>query len=275
MADLAPHVSLLGGSAEFEDVRLEELDVATQNVRRRSITAGVNELAESLARIGQQQPIVVQQDGDRFTIVIGQRRYLAAKQLGWQKIKALVLQQPLSDLNRAIISLSENIQRRDLEPEDKAAAIEYLRRELGTVKAVAEWLGASEVTVRKWLGYGAVPEAIKQLVEERQISVPTAIRITQHVTDQERAIDLARRVAEIAPTSKDRDRLLTAVEDYGDRPVSVILEKAAEAREQVEIHFILPERWSRAIEEAARQQRKQPVDIAREATIEWLESRQY
>ena len=74
---------------------LESLDISDVNVRRREITADLDELAKSLDQFGLQQPIVVEPKGERFAIVVGQRRYLAAKQLGWDQMPALVLSQPL------------------------------------------------------------------------------------------------------------------------------------------------------------------------------------
>ena len=125
-------------------IPLADLDISELNVRRREITADLDDLIQSLDRFGLQQPIVVMPKGDRFSIVTGQRRYLAAKHLGWDEIHALVLAEPLDDVDATIISFSENIQRRELSAQDKADACSFLMERLGSVREVAKELGISQ-----------------------------------------------------------------------------------------------------------------------------------
>src|SRR5207244_5520739 len=103
-----------------------------------------------IERHGLQQPIVVQRvPGGKYEILIGQRRYLAYKQLRRKKIRAKIIatRDPLA---AKILSYSENVQRRDLAPRDKAEVCTYLLNELGSIRAVADEIGVSEQTVRKW-----------------------------------------------------------------------------------------------------------------------------
>jgi ParB family chromosome partitioning protein len=255
-------------------IPLERLVVAPDNVRRRNITGGVDELAENIRQLGQQQPILVEPDAEQFRIVVGQRRYLAAKQLGAPSIMALVLPRMLSDDERALISLSENMQRRDLDPEDKGRAFEYLVERLGSIDAVAKAIGTSTVTVRKWLGYRAVPEPVRKLVKEGSLTVPAAIRIARSTEDEGQAFEIAKEFASIRPVGEERDRLLAAIEEFSDRPLPVILEKARDARYSVRVTFVLPDHWARALGRAAAEEGRDPEDIAREATIEWLQARE-
>jgi ParB family chromosome partitioning protein len=271
LPNTSPAPKLLRGP--IQRIPLEQLDVSGQNVRKRSPTAGVPELAENLDEIGQQQPIVVQREGDRYRIVVGQRRYLAAKQLGWPALDAVVLDEPLSEVDRILVSLSENVQRRDLEPEDKSEAVGYLLRMLGSAKEVAHRIGVTERTVKKWLGYRAVPESIRQLVTENGLTVPAAIRIAASVDDEARALEIARHVTQFPTTSMERKRFLDALEDDSNRPLDEIQRQANEDRESVEITFVLPSRYARQIRWIARTSEREPSDVAREATIEWLESR--
>jgi sulfiredoxin len=50
------------------------------------------EIAESILQIGQQTPILVRQDGDRFVLVEGLHRLEACKQLGEQTILGYLVQ---------------------------------------------------------------------------------------------------------------------------------------------------------------------------------------
>lgn len=258
-----------------EHIPLDKLDISESNVRRRDVTGDIDNLAQSLEEIGLLYPIVVRPKGDRFEILIGQRRYLAAKQLGWDQMAARVLPETTGDVDAKVLSLSENVQRRELAPRDKADACVYLLQRLGTKTAVAERLGVSEPTVRRWLGYAAVPEALKALVEQGSLSASVATRLAQGVTDESTALAIAQRVAEMRPPKDERDRILAAAEAYADRPVDVILQRAAEMRVLTEVTFVLPERWAEAIGEASKDLAREPSDIARDATIEWLEVHRY
>ena len=50
------------------------------------------EIAESILQIGQQSPILVRQDGDRFVLVEGLHRLEACRQLGEQTIFGYLVQ---------------------------------------------------------------------------------------------------------------------------------------------------------------------------------------
>ena len=262
-------------TSDYRPIRMDQLAIAESNVRRRDITADLDQLAHSMRTIGLQQPIVVQEKGDGYAILIGQRRYLAAKQLGWEEIPAQVLGKAIDDFEAKVLSFSENVQRRELSPRDKADACSYLLDQLGTVKAVAEHLGVSEPTVRKWLQYAVVPERLKSMVEAKQITRQVATRIAQHVPDETRAAAIAEKIVEEGPTPGERERILEAVEEFPDRSVEVILERAQEKRIRKEITFVLPERWAVALERASKAFDADASDIARTATIEWLEAREY
>lgn len=253
---------------------LEALDISDVNVRRREITAELDELAKSLDQHGLYQPIVVAPNSGRFVIVIGQRRYLAAKQLGWDQIPALVLSQFPERVQATLLSFSENIQRRDLSARDKSDACSFLLRELGTVNAVAEAVGITARTVRKWLGYAAVQDPIKELVQEGGLTVPQALRITEHVDDLETAFAVANQLAR-TPIKADRDRVLESVAELPGRSAETIFRRAEAKRNQKRITFILTESSAEAIDEAAREQSTDANDIAMSATIQWLEDNKY
>lgn len=259
----------------YEEILLDELVVSESNVRRRDVTADIEELARSMNIFGLKQPIVVQPKGDKYEIIIGQRRYLAAKQLGWQRIPARIETTQLDEIQAKAISFSENVQRRDLAPRDKADACVGLLERFGTAKAVAEYLGTSEQTVRKWLGYAAVPEGLKALVETKAITVPEAIRVAQHVIDEGKAVTIARRMAEMKAPKTHRNRIIAAIEEAPERPIESIFRRAEETRLEKRITVILPEKWSLALDRAARKLDMSSNDIARDAVIEWLEVRRY
>ena len=256
----------------YINIPLEELIVSESNVRRTDIIADVEELAKSIEKHGLQQPIVVQRvDGDKYEIVIGQRRYLAYKQLRKPTIQAKVVP-PLGPLMNKVLSFSENVQRRDLAPRDKADACQYLLQELGTIRAVAEELGVSEQTVRKWVGYEGVPEELKSRVAEGKITRGQASRIWSAVSDVDRAVAISDLIVKDQPPKAQRERIFIAAEELPEQPIEAIQRRAKELEDQLEITFVLPEKWTKLITRAADESGREPSDIARDATVEWLQA---
>lgn len=256
----------------YDTVALDKLVISDSNVRRHAITADVDELARNIDMHDLQQPIVVWEKDGKFEILIGQRRYLAAKQLGWKDIPARILDEPLDEMEAKVASFSENTLRRDLEPRDKADVCQYLYDNLGSsVRAVAEHVGVSEPTVRKWLGYAAVPEPLKVLVEEGGITRGQAQRLWAGVPDEAKAVEVGQLITEKKPPPQDQSRIITAAEELPSRSIETIIERAEELKTLVDIHFILPEQWSRAMDMASKRLDREASDIARDATIEWLD----
>lgn len=243
------------------------------NVRRRRITAGLDELVESIKRIGLLQPIVVRSEDGEYEVVIGQRRYLAAKELGWETIPAIVRDYDV--LKGKIASMSENIQRRDISGRDKAVVCKYLLDEFGTPKAVAEELGITEVTVRKWLGYHAVPEKLKKFVDEKKISPTEAIRISQNIPDESKAIKIAEKMVEANLTKPQKDRVIDEIEEEPEVTVERIFKRAEERKVQREITFVLPPKAAESLDTAASEEDKEPATLARDVVVTWLRDQGY
>jgi ParB family chromosome partitioning protein len=261
----------------YLDVPLDKLLVSGSNVRAHGKTVGVDELARSVSEHGVLQPILVQPTDDgRFEILVGQRRYQAAKYAGLPSIPARVITPRLGPIDAALLSLSENVHRRDLSPSDKAAAIAYLRDGLGSVRSVAEVLGMHENTVRSWLGYAEVPEPIKDLVADRKLSRSTAINISQvSGGDEKHAVELANRLVESRPTTDERKRILEAYEEDPYRSFDSAIERAEATRERTLVSFVLPPDWYSSLQLAAAAQEVEPDDLARDLTIQWLRSHDF
>ena len=174
----------------IEYIPISQLDLGEKNVRHRDITADIDGLAYSMQKFGLQQPIIIEAKDGGFEIISGQRRYYAAKQLGWDHLPARRAKISLSELDAKIISFSENVQRRELSPGDKADACAYLLEQLGTPRDVAQHLGITEQTVKKWLDYAKVPGELKQLVQSDVVTRDEALRLFQYMPDTQKAVTI-------------------------------------------------------------------------------------
>jgi ParB family chromosome partitioning protein len=153
-------------------------------------------LAQSLAETGLQQPVRLRRVGDKFTPVVGERRIRAAKLAGWKTIPAIVDEKELGEAELLAIQLSENLQREDLRPVEKARAIARLMQASGcTAAEVAANLGLSPASVSKLRPLLLLPEAMQELIDAGKIPASTGYEIAKEPNPTLRA-QLAREAAD-------------------------------------------------------------------------------
>ena len=195
------------------------------------------------------------------------------KDLGWDTISAFV-RDHVDRVQGTILSLSENIQRRDLSPRDRAEACAYLLEETGSVAAVARSLGVTDPTIKMWLGYRVVPEQIKGLVERGKLTPNQATQIWQNIDDEETAQAVAVQAAK-EKTRVGRRRVIESASELPGRSAETIIRRAEEKKRQKKIIIHLPESTSLAIDSASKAERIEPEEIALNATIQWLQDNRY
>jgi ParB family chromosome partitioning protein len=126
--------------------------------------AKLAELAASIAASGVVQPIVVRKgEGDRFTLITGERRLIASKQAGKATIPAIVRE--VSDVQAMEMTIVENLQREDLDPMEQAHAFQRLSREFHmTQEQMADRTGKDRATISNFLRLLKLPELVQQHV---------------------------------------------------------------------------------------------------------------
>jgi ParB family chromosome partitioning protein len=133
--------------------------------------AGLDELARSMRTQGLLQPVVVRPLPDgQFELVAGERRWRAAQRAGIHKIPAVVRDVPDEQLLE--LALIENVQREELNAIEEAEAYRILIDDLQlTQNEVAERVGKQRTTVANALRLLNLPEAVKNMVRSRLISM--------------------------------------------------------------------------------------------------------
>jgi ParB/RepB/Spo0J family partition protein len=137
------------------DYRLVELHLSTisleAQIRKEYNQEGISELAESIKSQGLINPIEVKKSGEKYRIISGHRRFLAAKKLGWEKIPANI-KMGVKEKDIPIRQLIENIQRENLNPVEEAMAMQYIiKKNSLTQQKLGEILGKSKSRISNTL----------------------------------------------------------------------------------------------------------------------------
>ena len=113
---------------------------------RKKFDNDIEGLAESIRQNGLLQPLTVRKNNDQYELIAGERRLRAIKSLGFETVQCIIIE--ITERNSAVMALVENIQRKDLQFFDEAAALEKLIDFYGmTQEDAALKLGKSQSTI--------------------------------------------------------------------------------------------------------------------------------
>lgn len=105
-------------------LNLDEIEPNPRNPRRNFSDEALRQLAESMKRDGQIQPVVVRRVGSSWQLIAGERRWRAARVAGIPSVAAV--QREATDDVAFRLSLVENIHREDLSHQEKVEALDML-----------------------------------------------------------------------------------------------------------------------------------------------------
>lgn len=179
-------------------------------------------LIESINNIGLIEPVVLMEieKGKKYSICAGQRRLLAFKKLEKDKIPARVIA-PVENRIAKLISLSENLQKKDINFMDKCRMVaELFNLYEGTkqekLKRISHDLGVSRSAVVKWHQRGVIPDEVKVLIGEKRLSQQKAWQITAALLgNAEKIIEAAKFIAEENKTGPEQRNIIKAAKELG------------------------------------------------------------
>lgn len=166
---LDPYVENQEQSNRVLEVGVRQIDTNKQQPRKSFDEGALQELADSIRVHGVVQPLIVKQNGDRYTIIAGERRYRAARLAGLETIPVLTADYDEAKMQE--VALIENIQRENLNPVEEAAAIRFLMQQHDmTQEEVSGRLGKSRPAVANALRLLNLPKEVLELVKDGTLS---------------------------------------------------------------------------------------------------------
>lgn len=257
----------------LREIPIDKIRIGEGVVRVRKIEVGLDKLKESIKRWGLLHPVVVFPKEDKYELAVGQRRFLACKELGWKTIPAMVIS-PLDAAQAKILSLTEHVQRRELSYADMVDAIESLYKRYGSIKAVAEALGVSESTVRRYLALRLAPEPLIRMIEEAKISKLDARRIVEACyPDEEKMVKLAEAMVKL--TVSEKRRLVDISVEKPKASAEALIKEAKRPPTEVELVIHLPPKYEKTLRKAAEDLGIDYEDVLKTMIIDWLTEKGY
>jgi len=179
--------------ATFREVAVDSVTPNPRQPRTYFDEGALDELAASMREVGLLQPVVVRElMPDRYELVMGERRWRAAKLADLERIPAIV--RDTSDDAMLRDALLENLHRQQLNALEEAAAYEQLLREFGaTHEELAGRLGRSRSHVTNTIRLLALPPAVQRRVAAGVLSAGHA-RALLSLDDPEAQERLATRI---------------------------------------------------------------------------------
>jgi len=272
--------------------------VSGVNVRRNP--GDVGDLMQSIKEKGILEPLLVRPVDGRYELIVGSRRFEAAKRLGMKRIPAVV--KPMPDEEALIVSLVENIQRRDIEPEEEYDALmklkklnpilysstDQLARAIGKSRQYVEDRIAAVQTVRAIRKKAKSNIAVKQspTQQERREGVLPIKHATylkkaeeaptvQRIPEEKRAkklSDLAETIAELPRPEAEK-----VVEHFvmaPQRPIEEI-KRETETLRAVKLEVVLDPRVADGLRKAAEERATTMEAMASLAIHSWLRQNKY
>jgi ParB family chromosome partitioning protein len=142
-------------------------------------------LISSIKEHGLLQPILIRPLAHGFEIVAGHRRFHACKSLRWRFIPCKIRE--MSDKQAYEIQLTENIQRKTMEPIEEAEAFRKYVIDFGWggVSELAKKIGMSEVYVSHRIQLLKLPDDIKEQIFNNRLNVSQALELTNLPLDSQ------------------------------------------------------------------------------------------
>lgn len=152
-----------------QNIAIKEIKPNPYQPRKIFDTKAINELRDSIKIHGVLQPIILRNAKKGYEIVVGERRFRAAKEAKLKEIPAVV--RGLTEEEMMELSVIENLQREDLSPLEEAESYQFLMKKLSLTQAkLAERVGKSRPYIANFVRLLTLPEEVQVMLRDGSLS---------------------------------------------------------------------------------------------------------
>jgi ParB family chromosome partitioning protein len=219
------------------EIAVDRIDPNPEQPRRRFDSDALARLSDSIEQHGVLQPVVVRRAGERFQLLVGERRWRAARAAGLKAIPAVIAD--VDDRDRLELALIENVQRRDLNPIELAHAFHTLVEGGKTQDEIGRRVSLDRSTIANHLRLLELPRELQEDIEEQRLTAGHAKALLQlanperrrHLRDRIVAEQLSVRAAEAlarpagAPAKARNERSRASVDPNLQRVIDALRQR--------------------------------------------------
>jgi len=201
----------------IEQIPVDAIRSNPYQPRKKFEQEALDELAESVEQNGVLQPIIVRESSAKgYELVAGERRHKASIMAGLDTIPAIV-----RDLNEEFMiryAVLENLQREDLTPLEEADAYQLMMDKLSlTQEKVADALGKSRSHVANHLRLRSLPDTVKELITNDELSMGQA-RTLRSLADDKDVVRLAKKAVKEGLTVRQLEKMVSNIKKDQKKP---------------------------------------------------------
>ncbi len=218
---------------------------------RKIFNEDVSELAESIREHGVLQPITLRPLGEKYEIIMGERRFRACEKLGLKRIPAMIVE--MNDREAMEVALIENLQRQNLTPIEEALSYKrILDAGYVTQEQLAVKLGKTQSTIANKLRLLSLDKDVQNALLKGEISERHARSILR-LTDKEKQKIILKKIINDRLTVRKTDEEIRKMErekiepkasveiiDFDDNPFQGNVAEPIELKEEPKVTFDEP-----------------------------------
>ncbi len=177
---------------QVKTIPLADICPSSLNPRKTFDQESLNELANNIKENGLIQPITIRktpkESGKKYEIVCGERRYRASLLAGMEEIQAIV-RTDLDDKQAFAAMIIENLQRKDVDPIEEAAAFSKLTQDKTMkVKEIAKMLGKSSSYVISRINLSNITQGYIDLMRDGTLYLVHLLDICKLTKEQQETL---------------------------------------------------------------------------------------
>ena len=199
------------------EIPVDQVDPNPEQPRRVFDADQLQSLAASIVEHGVLQPVVVRPAGDRFELVVGERRWRASRAAGRKTIPAVVTD--LDPQARLEVAIVENIQRHDLNPMELAHAYQALVESGATQQEIGQKVSMDRSSIANHLRLLELSRDLQEDVEGDRLTMGHAKALLQ-LSDPAQRQTLRDRVVKEGLSVRATERLARQLASPVERPAA-------------------------------------------------------
>ena len=215
--------SLLGDSSkkiETNKVLIKDLTRNKFQPRRQFAKESLEELTNSIKEQGVIQPIVVRPNKsseEKYEIIAGERRWLAAQNAGLHEIPVVILN--VDDVKSLEFAIVENVQRQDLNPIEEARGYQRLVEDFNyDQEKLSKFISKSRSYIANSLRLLSLPQEVHLMVEQGNLSAGHA----RSLIGLNNSVDIAKKIIQKKLSVRQSEIL---VRQFRDKKFKLISKK--------------------------------------------------